>query len=421
MKGPSGNLILLIIFLLSSFFCNGLGFSAPSSKEGLPTMAKALKARNTGFYPCTKGLAKCDSMVIATYDGNLLLKKNYNAKHIPASTLKIFTSLLALNYLGPNYKFKTDVFLSPEGNLVVKGYGDPLFVSEVIDKMAGAVSEKIRSIKDVVLDNTYFRVPIHIPGAGKSTNPYDAPVGALCANFNTIFFAHDKNGNLISAEPQTPLVPLSRKKATMLKVNKGRFTLTHDANESIIYAGQLIIYFLRKHGIRISGKVKIGKVNKNDQLILSYLSPFSLQDDLKRMLEYSNNFMANQIFISIGAKVYGAPGTLKKSAKLANIFATKILELRHTKIVEGSGISRDNRTSASDMMIILKEFMPYRHLLKYEHGVVFKTGTLTGIKTCAGYFHPYSSQPFPFAFFMDHSFYEINSLLNCLIEKLPVQ
>ena len=58
------------------------------------------------------------------------------------------------------------------------------------------------------LDDTYFTQPLTIPGISSSSNPYDAPNGALCANFNTVFFKHSRDG-YASAEPQTPLLPMA--------------------------------------------------------------------------------------------------------------------------------------------------------------------------------------------------------------------
>ncbi len=373
------------------------------------------------FYPCLKNLSDSDTITVAQPNGKPILERNYYSKHVPASTLKIFTALLAIQYLGQDYRFNTDFFLSSKGDLIVKGYGDPLFISEVIDQVASTLAQRIDHVKDIILDNSYFSVPITIPGAGVSTNPYDAPVGALCANFNTIYFDHDKNGNPVSAEPQTPLVPMAKQKALELKSRKGRYTLTHDSNESVMYAGQLLAYFLEKHGINIKGKVKPGRVKKGDRLLLSYYSPFNLLDDLKKMMQFSNNFIANQIFIAVGAKAFGPPGTLEKAVEIARYFAKERLKLSNITIVEGSGLSRENRISASDMLVILNHFLPYRRILRYKKGVFYKTGTLKGIKTCAGYFEPSCSQTYPFAIFLDHDFCGILSLLNCFGKKLGIQ
>ena len=58
---------------------------------------------------------------------------------------------------------------------------------------------------------------------------------------------------------------------------------------------------------------------------------------------------------------------------------------KQTHIIEGSGISRQNRTSAKDMERILKAFEPYHRLMRHEGKDFYKTGTLRGISTRAGY------------------------------------
>jgi D-alanyl-D-alanine carboxypeptidase/D-alanyl-D-alanine-endopeptidase (penicillin-binding protein 4) len=62
-----------------------------------------------------------------------------------------------------------------------------------------------------------------------------------------------------------------------------------------------------------------------------------------------------------------------------------MLDIENMTIAEGSGISRDNQVSARQMDRILQEFMPYRHLLRREGRESYKTGTLHGISTRAGY------------------------------------
>ena len=68
---------------------------------------------------------------------------------------------------------------------------------------AGRLGPAAELIVDLVVDDTYFADPLAIPGVAASSQPYDAPNGALCANFNTVNYATEA-GRRISAEPQTP-------------------------------------------------------------------------------------------------------------------------------------------------------------------------------------------------------------------------
>jgi len=99
-------------------------------------------------------------------------------------------------------------------------------------------------------------------------------------------------------------------------------------------------------------------------LIYTYESIFTLETVVQKMLKSSSNFMANQILIALGASVCGPPGTLAKGVSAVTDYAKNELLLQNLQIVEGSGISRQNRISALEMLTILKKFRPYKHLLK---------------------------------------------------------
>jgi D-alanyl-D-alanine carboxypeptidase/D-alanyl-D-alanine-endopeptidase (penicillin-binding protein 4) len=62
-----------------------------------------------------------------------------------------------------------------------------------------------------------------------------------------------------------------------------------------------------------------------------------------------------------------------------------MLDIEDMSIVEGSGISRDNKVSAAQMDQVLQEFLPYHNLMRREGREYYKTGTLHGISTRAGY------------------------------------
>jgi D-alanyl-D-alanine carboxypeptidase/D-alanyl-D-alanine-endopeptidase (penicillin-binding protein 4) len=254
-----------------------------------------------------------DAIVVADPKGKILYSKNWNQKLIPASTLKILTALVAIHHLGKDYQYKTEFYLDHQSNLKVKGYGDPLLISEILMRIAKALSPNLKHVKNIVLDDSYFTQPLTIPGISESSEPYDAPNGALCANFNTVNFQRTKKGNYISAEPQTPLLPFAINRIKKSNVYQGRVVLTHKKKEATLYVGHLLAYFLNNEGIRFSGNINIGPVNaSNDKCIYTFISPYTLEEMIVELLEYSNNFMANQLLITAGATVYGPPGSLEK-------------------------------------------------------------------------------------------------------------
>ena len=364
---------------------------------------------------CLNDLSSNDAVLVADPDGQILYGKNETTKCVPASTLKLLTALAAIHHLGSAFRFRTEFYIDPDQNLKVKSYGDPLLISEVWQEIADDLAKEIGDFKVLILDDSYFIRDIRIPGRGNSTNPYDAPIGALCANFNTISFDRDKQGQIISAEPHTPMIPYARQKIRDSGLRKGRYTFSHDEEETALYAGKLLVHFLKERGVVSQGTVRLGTVKPGDRLVYTYLSRFTLKQAIEKMMEFSNNFMANQILVATGAYVYGPPGTLAKGVKVASVYAREKLGLKGIEFIEGSGISKKNRISALDMLVILRAFRPYRHLLRSSGQVLYKTGTLRGVRTRVGYIETAGKETFCFVIFLNRTnSADIISLMACI-------
>jgi len=326
-----------------------------------------------------------DAILLADPSGKVLLEKNADRPLVPASILKIFTSLAAIHHLGLNYRFATEFYLDDGNNLTIKGYGDPLLISETVAEIAATLAKKSAQFNDIVLDDSNFAQPLEIPGISSSSRPYDAPNGALCVNFNTVFFKKENNA-FVSAEPQTPLLPMALDRVRSSGLSRGRIILSHDENRITFYAGRLFEHFFRQAGIEISGGLRLGSVRPGtDRLFHRHVSGLTLREIIAKLLDHSSNYTTNQVLITAGIEAYGPPGSLEKGVRAARVFARDILELRHIRISEGSGISRNNRMSATDMVKVLEAFAPHHALLRSEGRQYYKTGTLRGISTRAGY------------------------------------
>ena len=370
--------------------------------------------------PCKNQIKSTDSFLVATPQGNVLFEKNAQKQRVPASTLKVLTALTALNHFGPLHRFKTGFYMDANGNLKIKGYGDPLLVSEVLHQIAVILARKIDSVQNIILDDTFFAAQIRVPGCDNTTNPYDAPIGALCANFNTVAFKRKKNGRIYSTESQTPMIPFMVNQIRTQGLKSGRQTFTHDSKEAALYVGELLRYLLKKRGVKTSGAIRLGSVFPEDTLIFTYRSTYTMETVVEKMLHSSSNFMANQIFVALGASIYGPPGTLAKGVRATQAYIKKELGLKHIKIVEGSGLSRKNHLSAYDMLAILEKFKPYKDLLKGKDHVLYKTGSLNGIRARAGYIESQRLGSCYFAVFFNRKGSNIRSMVRCLknaIEK----
>lgn len=338
-----------------------------------------------------------DAVVVAAPDGKLLAAVHADQMLIPASVLKVLTSLAAIYHLGPDYRYPTDFYKDNNNNLWIKGYGDPLLVSEGLQSIAGRLAGLMGQVQDIILDDSYFASPIVIPGrTSKSVEPYDAPNGALCVNFNTVFFERRKD-RWVSAEDQTPLLPWVIPKIEASGLSNGRITLAGTADEGVIYAGELFRYFMVQAGIAVKGGVVRGKADPGRQtMVLQVLSENQLTDIISDLLAFSNNFIANQLMLTMGAHAYGEPATVEKGLRTLRHYYNDVLGISGGHIAEASGISRQNRVSARIMLQLLLQFQPHHRLMRRNGRHWYKTGHLKGIRTQVGYLVGGDQQLYPY-------------------------
>lgn len=364
--------MITLCFLLHGLFHSGQGVSAVESEE---------------FNGVITSMAGKGTVGLWDNEGNLLYGHNLDKKAIPASILKILTAATFLYCHSDSFRFQTDFFLDTQGNLYVKGSGDPFLVSEEADMVSAKLTTFLpKQIKNLYLDDSFFSPSLQIPGVGSSTNPYDAVNSALSVNFNTIHVTVDKNGTVSSAEPQTPLTPFAIKKA--LEYGKtGTFRLPlRKREDALIYFGELLQAFLRKHECVSTGKVEIKKVPAELHPFYTHCSSKSIGDVISSMFEFSNNVIANQLFLCSGATLYGPPATVTKGRAATKKFIESKLKIDAPFISEGSGISRQTLVTASFFHHLLEYFQTYHFLLQFKNDIWSKTGTLRDVETLAGYY-----------------------------------
>lgn len=331
-----------------------------------------------------------------TRNGQTVFSHNFKKLFIPASTLKLVTSLAALEILGPEYRFTTQLYLDVNNNLYIKGYGDPFLVSEKIAIIARTVAQKrITAIHNIILDDSAFALEAETDGSEDSQNPYDAQCAAIGVNFNSLPVMVYHNGKVQSPEPQTPYLALMGRAGRELKsgyhrINVNSFPPNSALSNSLLYSGQLFQALLQKYGVSVSGTIQHGQVPQDAHLILNYIAEETVTKLVRTLLLSSNNFMANQLFLAVGVSQYGLPATWIKSRRAMKVFLRNFFNLtdRQMIMVEGSGLSPKNRISPEAMIVVLQKFKPYSSLLPVKHGIRMKSGTLkeTGVFCYAGYF-----------------------------------
>lgn len=332
-------------------------------------------------------LAPSGLVLVMDAKGNELVAHNADKPFVPASVTKIVTAWLAMEVLGGDYRFKTRFYLDADRVLYVRGGGDPFLISEELAVLAPKLVAKVgkEPLIGIVLDASYYPSDLRIPGIEDTNEAYDALNSALAVNFNTIY-AVRRGKRVRSAEKQTPITPLAiRQFRTRGPNGRSRISLAQNPEVSLKYAGELLAAFIKRAGGTVNGKITVGSVP--DGLEPAYVHEQSrpLSEILTQMLLGSNNYIANQVFLEVGAHRHGGPVSLEKSLKVAyEILAAHNLD-EAIKLEEGSGISRGNRFTARGLARLLHHFAPHAGLLRVRNGAPHKTGSLSGVRTLAGY------------------------------------
>src|ERR1700753_2398874 len=109
-------------------------------------------------------LAPAGVVLVMDANGNELVAQNADEPFVPASVTKIVTAWLALQVLGPDYRFETRFYLNDKRVLYVRGGVDPFLVSEewalLAPRLVAAIGKK--PIAGLVLDASYYPSDLRI-------------------------------------------------------------------------------------------------------------------------------------------------------------------------------------------------------------------------------------------------------------------
>jgi D-alanyl-D-alanine carboxypeptidase/D-alanyl-D-alanine-endopeptidase (penicillin-binding protein 4) len=213
----------------------------------------------------------------------------------------------------------------------------------------------------------------------------------LAANFNTLFLKSD-DGEIVSAESQTPLTRLAVKIGHETDLSEGRFNLGPDVRLGQRYFAELLGAFLKRQGVTVADDIEwhpmVEAKGSGLRELLSYrhLNSLTLGEMVAPMMRYSTNFIANQLALKLAADAYGEPATADKVKQLLNSRLKRRFGWRDFYLEDGAGLSRENRLSARQLVDVLERFRPWKDLLpEVEPDVYAKTGTLIGVSALAGY------------------------------------
>lgn len=338
----------------------------------------------------------------------------------PASTMKLVTSYAALEMLGPTYQWKTEFYTDGNlsggilnGNIYLKGGGDPKLNMEKLwlllrDLRANGVQQ---ITGDLVLDRTYFiqpQLPEFNDDGGDDNAPFLVKPDALMINLKALrFVARNDSGKvLVSVEPPIASIHIDNQvKATTSKECAGDVhynPVTQADGISVVVSGELgdgcssqTYLSLLDHptyaagavraiwaelGGSIEGSNREGVVPKDARLLARAFSP-DLTEIIRDINKYSNNTMAQQLFLSLGAKFRTDADTDDAKAAQRVIrqwLAQKGIPSSHLVMENGSGLSRDERVSAREMAMLLQAAWksPYQAELMSALPIVGMDGTM---------------------------------------------
>ena len=369
----------------------------------------------------------------------------------PASTMKLITSWAALELLGPTYQWKTQFYSDGvlsngvlHGNLYLKGGGDPKLNMETLWLlMRGLRANGVQQITgDLVLDRSYFIHPARSAfndDGGDKNKPYLVGPDSLLVNLKAARLVTRAEDDKISVSLEPPIATvridnrvklLKRAKCpswpdvrynpvsefdgiTLIvtgKINLGCSSQTYiSLFDHADYAAGTVRAIWQELGGKILGKDRQGLVPKQATLLASATSP-DLVEIIRDINKYSNNTMAQQVFLSIGAKsrtsadqddAQAAQRAIKQLMKSKGINPDQLV------MENGSGLSRNERVSAKALSLILQDAWngPYAAEFTASMPLVgmdgtmrkrlrntpmrgqahIKTGTLNNVRAIAGF------------------------------------
>jgi len=381
----------------------------------------------------------------------------------PASTMKLVTTYAALELLGPSYTWKTVAATNApvvddvlEGDLVLKGGGDPKFVVESLWLMLRQLRGRgIKTIHgDVIVDRGAFDLAPYDPGAfdREPSRPYNVGPDALLVNFKSVslrFIPDDAKREVrVFAEPALadftvgPIAYADGPCGDWRARAAPDFSRSDGLSFAGAYAGScgeqtwnvavldharylagLFRSLWSEVGGTLTGTVRDGRQPSDARVLVERESP-SVAEVIRDINKYSNNVMARELFLSLANDGSRAPATVERAQRaLRSFYATKGNAMNDLVIDNGSGLSRQERISANSMASVLQsawsspvmpEFVASLPLVGFDGTMRqrlttksvagqahIKTGSLVDAKAVAGYVLASSGRRYVVVFFVN--------------------
>ena len=366
----------------------------------------------------------------------------------PASVMKLVTTYAALDLLGPAYTWSTPVYVDGvvrdgtlNGNVYIKGQGDPKLVLErvwlLLRRLQGIGIKSIGG--DIVLDRSAFDIPEADPASfdGEPLRPYNAAPDALLINYKAVVmtFTPDRSSNTAQVQFDPPLfgvqmqssVPLNAATAADCGDYRGALKADFSDASRIRFAGAYaascgekvwpVAYADPKSygtravqgmwldmGGKLGGAVRFGTLPATLQSAKPAFesNSGSLAEVIRDINKYSNNVMAQQLFLTLGRAVPlaalntaadafpgetpGAAGSFAASRAVVQRWWKERVSADDVPVLDnGSGLSRHERISTQALGRLLQTAYrsPYMSELMSSLPITGVDGTLKRFKSRA--------------------------------------
>jgi D-alanyl-D-alanine carboxypeptidase/D-alanyl-D-alanine-endopeptidase (penicillin-binding protein 4) len=307
-----------------------LAVLAPTAAGASPLRAR-LHAALAGFDGRGTG-----ALAVDLTTGRVVYARNANTPLLPASNVKLTLTYASLVVLGPSFRMRTEVLGEGQladgavwnGNLILKGYGDPTLNRTGLAELAAKVrAVGIRRVTgSLVADESWFDSKRSGPGWKR-------------------FFVPEESH------------PLS--------------ALTVAGTVGAAGVARLFRAALARAGVRVQGGTKVAR--SGGWPLAVRLSP-SLEEVLRRMDVESDNFTAELLLKLLGATLAGGGTTAAGAAIVRAVLAEHRIPLGGVRIADGSGLSGLDRLTAKSLVTILQRIWADRDL----RPVVFRILPVSG-------------------------------------------
>jgi serine-type D-Ala-D-Ala carboxypeptidase/endopeptidase (penicillin-binding protein 4) len=284
-------------------------------------------------------LAATGAVAVDLRTGATLFSRNASLSLLPASNEKLAVTYAALTALGPDFQIETDVLQEDDGDLVLKGYGDPTLLAADLTSLARQVrAAGITAVRGgIVADESWFDARRTASGWKPSYYLDESP--ALSA----------------------------------LIVDRGR-----NSRDPALAAAQLFRAALVRAGVRVARGAAHGAADATAVVVASVDSP-PLTAIVRSMNRVSDNFYAEMLLKQLGAVQAGHGTTAAGAGVVTGLLAQAGVPLQGVRIVDGSGLSLLDRLTAQSLVSLLQVMwndLETRLQLVDSLPVAGRTGTL---------------------------------------------